>query len=317
MSELNQPHDRFFSKTFSQMETAEDILINNIPQIANLIAPGTLEDCQVRFVNPELKKFYSDILLKAILKNGETAYIYILLEHKSYHEPKVALDLTGYMLQAWDKVEEKQKSLPFIFPIVIYHGKQKWTSDTNFASLINIPENMEQYVPHFNYHLFDLSQYSDEQIKGTILSRVILLLFKHIFDDDFDDRFIEILKLLGKLGDEKTALEFMRSVLEYIGSASDKITPEKAREGIKHALPQTGENEMPTLIEQLREEARQEERKEGIRLALEVKYGSDGLAFFDRIKDDVSLETLNKIKEALRKGALLDELEKLVVENNS
>ncbi len=82
MSELSQPHDRFFSKVFSNMETVEDILVNNVPPIANLLVLGTLEDCREKFVNPELEKYYSDLFLKAQLKDGREGYIYILLEHK-------------------------------------------------------------------------------------------------------------------------------------------------------------------------------------------------------------------------------------------
>lgn len=81
MSELTQPHDRFFSKVFSNMDTVEDILVNNVPPIANLLL-GTLEDYREKFVNPELEKYYSDLFLKAQLKNGSEGYIYILLKHK-------------------------------------------------------------------------------------------------------------------------------------------------------------------------------------------------------------------------------------------
>ncbi len=112
-------------------------------------------------------------------------------------------------------------------------------------------------------------------------------------------------------------LQMMRSILEYIGNASDKITKDQVREGVQYALPQVGDKLMPTLFEQLREEGRQEERKEGIRLALEVKYGADGLAFYERMKDETSLDTLNSMKEAIRNGASLDELKQLLSEKHS
>ncbi len=170
------------------------------------------------------------------------------------------------MIQIWQKVKEKGKSLPFIFPIVIYHGKQTWTSDTNFASLVHIPQEMNEYVPHFSYFLYDLSKFSDDEIKGTILSRVALLLFKHIYDEDFGEQFIRICKLLGELGEEKTALQFMRSILEYKGF------------------------------------------QQGFHLALEIKYGSAGLDFYERMKDKATLETLRCIEQAIRKNATIDEL---------
>ncbi len=200
MTEIHQPHDRFFSRTFSRMDLAEDILLSNIPAIADLIQPGTLEQTGESFINAKLGKMYSDLLLKAKSKSGnKTVYIYILLEHKSYHEPDVSYDLLGYLYQIWEKIKEKGKPLPFIFPVVIYHGKPKWTSETNFASLVDIPEGLDTFTPHFDFNLFDLAKFNDEEIQGTIRSRVVLLLFKHIFADDFGGRLISICGLLTQL----------------------------------------------------------------------------------------------------------------------
>ncbi|RJP22792.1 MAG: hypothetical protein C4527_21300 [Candidatus Omnitrophota bacterium] len=328
MSEITQPHDRFFGKIFSRMDIVEDILFNNIPAIATHLLPGSLEDCRDTFVNPELGKYYSDLLLKAKFKNGESVYIYILLEHKSYHELEVAYDLLRYILQIWETVKEKGKRLPFIFPVVIYHGKKKWSSDPHFSALVDIPVGLEAYAPAFRYYLYDLSRYSDAEIKGTILSRVVLLLFKHIFAEDFGERFVRICELLGKLQDEKTALEFMRSVLEYIGNATDRISREQIRKGVEKALPQAGGKLMPTLFEQIREEGRVEGRvegreegqglgrleglREGIELALELKFGEEGLSLLPEIRTITSIEILHEIKDVLKTGYALNDIKKLL-----
>jgi len=312
MSEHPHPHDCLFKKVFSNMEIVEDNLFNNIPPLAECMVPGKLKDCRESFVSSELRKYYSDLLLKAQLKEGDEAFMYILFEHKSNPDPNVAFQFNGYMLQAWERVKTKGKLLPFIFPLVIYHGKQKWLTDTNFASLVHIPKGMGDYVPHFKYYLFDLSQYSDEEIKGTILSRVFLLLLKHIKDQNFGTSFNNICQLLRELGDEKTALEYMRIILEYIGNTTDKITEEEIREGVKQALPQTGEKLMPTLFEKIEEKGRVEGRVEGLQLPLELKYGQEGLALFQQVKNRASLDIINKIEEAIRKDASIKELEQIL-----
>lgn len=347
MPDLTQPHDRFFSKIFSQLDIVEDMLSNNIPQLADLLMPGTLELCKEKFLNPELGKYYSDLLLTAKLKDGKAVYIYLLLEHKSYHEPIVAFDLLRYMIRIWE--ENKETPKPFIFPIVIYHGKQRWTSGTEFSSLIGCPAGMDKFVPNFHYYLYELSHFSDEEIKGTILSRVTLLLFKHIFDKDFGEKVIWILGLIKKLQDKKTALEYLRSALEYIGSASETVTIEQIRKGLDQALPEGGEELMPTLFERIKEEGRVEGLEKGrvegrveglekghvkgleegrdaglregllmgIQLTLEIQYGVEGLAYYQRVKDSVELNTLLNIKEALRKNASLSELEQLLPESGA
>ncbi len=328
MSELNQPHDRFFSKMFSRMDIAEDILRNHVPALAELIVPGTLEQIGEKLVDEELERFYSDLLLKAKLFSGNDAYIYLLLEHKSQPVPKVVFDVLGYMMQIWKKIQEKNKPLPFLYPIVIYHGKIPWNAAKNFAELVEIPHGMDIFIPSFEYHLLDLSSIPDEEIKGTILSRVVMLLLKNIYADDFGERFISICGLLAELNEEKTALEFMRSVINYIANATDKITQDQVKEGIQKALPEQGEYEMPTLAEQWKEEGRQEgwqkgrqegkqEGKQegmlkGIQLALELKFGGEGLAFYRQIEQKASITNLDAIEEALRQNASIPDLEKLI-----
>lgn len=323
MSELSQPHDRFFSKVFSRLETVEDILFNNFPLLANLLVPGSLEECREKFLDPELKKYYSDLLLKAKLKNGISVYIYLLLEHKSYHEPKVALALLRYILQIWENTDTIPK--PFVFPVVIYHGKQKWGSSTDLTGLVELPIGLEHYVPQFQYYLYDLSQYSDDEIKGEIISRVTLLLFKHIYDEDFGERFIRICKLFHDWQDKKTALEFMRSVLEYIGNASGTVTLEQVREGVTTALSVEGEKLMPTLFEQLKKEGREEGREAGlvegllmgIQLTLDIKFGEAGLVLYQRIQNISDFNTLLSIKDALRNNAAIHEIEQLLPDNSA
>lgn len=327
MPEHPHPHDRFFTQVFSTFELAEDILINHIPQIAELIVPGSIENCSEEFTNPELGKYAADLLLKAQRKNGGDMFFYLLLEHKSYHEPQVAFHLLRYIVRIWEKVKEtdQSKPLPFIFPVVLYHGKRKWNTGTNITSLVDIPPDMEAYSPSFNYCLFDLSQYRDEEIKGEILSRVSLLLFKHIFDDDFGIRFIHICALLRELKDKKTALEYLRSVLEYIGNTSDKIVQEQVREGVETALSHEGTEIMPTLFEQLKDEGRQEgiqigreeTLKSGIQLALELKFGEDGLAFYQQIQESATIKSLQQIEQVIRNIGSIHELEQLYHKNFS
>jgi len=223
-------------------------------------------------------------------------------------------------MQIWAGMDEKP--LPFIFPIVLYHGKQKWTSDTNFGSLVHIPDGLERFVPRFDYYLYDLSQYQENEIKGSILSRVSLLLFKHIFDDNFGESFIRICELIKELGGKKTALEYMQCMLEYIGSTTGKITKEQVREGVKKALPldEKGELQMPTLFEQFKEEGlleglekglekgRKEGLKEAIELALELEYGGVGLSLYPQVQRIQSIDTLRDIMQRLREGSSLAEL---------
>ncbi len=119
MSVLSNPHDKFFKKVFSHVETAKDFLLNYLPaELSDLIDPDSLELSKDSFIDKDLKTYFSDLLYKVCLKDGPTAYIYILFEHKSYQEPLVAFHILKYMVRIWEMSISKgeKKSLPIIIP---------------------------------------------------------------------------------------------------------------------------------------------------------------------------------------------------------
>ena len=79
-----------------------------------------------------------------------TGYVYFLFEHKSYPDR--------------------------LIPLILYHGKEKWTVDKRFSSLFEGPsQTLAGYISDFEFILYDLSRYTDEQIRGTIMARVTML----------------------------------------------------------------------------------------------------------------------------------------------
>ena len=107
-----------------------------------------------------------------------------MFEHKSYPDPLIALQLLRYMVRIWEQSLKQQQSLLPIVPLVFYHGPQKWQVALDFVALFDLPEVMKPYVPNYRYWLYDLSQYSDEQIRGGIILQVSLRLLKYIREDD-------------------------------------------------------------------------------------------------------------------------------------
>ena len=73
-------------------------------------------------------------------------------------------------------------------------------------------------VPYFRdlpWHA-DLSEYSDEEIKGAVVLRVVFLLLKHIFSSDLPEKFPGILGLLKDLLNKRNGLEYLETVLRYV-----------------------------------------------------------------------------------------------------
>jgi hypothetical protein len=54
-----------------------------------------------------------------------------------------------------------------------------------------------------------VSGYADAEIKGTITARVVMLIFKHLFDQDFTDKLPGILSLLKDLSEKETGVNIL------------------------------------------------------------------------------------------------------------
>jgi hypothetical protein len=100
-------------------------------------------------------------------------------------------------------------------------------ASTRFASLLNGPADaLAAYIPDFNYVLYDLTQFSDEQIKGTVMARVAMLLFKHIFDPQVRDKLPAVLSLLVDLSQQQTVPQYFETVFRYIINNIDDVSAE-------------------------------------------------------------------------------------------
>jgi predicted transposase/invertase (TIGR01784 family) len=184
MDPVHNPHDWFFKETFTRVEVARDFVEHYLPpEIAGLLDPPTLLISKDTFVDEELGERFSDLLYQVELKGKGKVFVYLLFEHKSFQDPEVALYLLLLMVRIWIHYRKQGNKgpLPPILPLVVYHGERQWKVSPNFQVLVDLPEAMGRYVPKFEYLIWDLSQYSDEEIRGGVVLLVTFLLMKHIF----------------------------------------------------------------------------------------------------------------------------------------
>ena len=249
--EVNNPHDQFFRAAFSRLDVARDFLKNYLPQeISAKFDLKTLEIAQESFADDELKGHHTDFLFRLKLKNGDDAFVFVLLEHKSYADELAAFQLLRYMVRIWEKaLREKPEKLPPILPIVFYHGKRKWKVSRNFADLINAPEEFADYVPGFNYHLCDLSEYDGEKLKGEAFIRAAMLAMKNIFGKSLYEQLVEITQL-AKLKYEKETMEFVALIVRYFMAVQKELTPEDVRKAVRRAFPKNEEEIMTIAVKE-------------------------------------------------------------------
>ena len=186
-TKVQNPHDKFFKDTFSNPFVVRDFVENYLPEpILKMVDLSELEIQNSSHVDEELSEVFSDMVFRTKI-NQRDGYLYFLFEHKSYPDRMVALQLLTYMVRIWNQKINKRidTHIPVIIPMVIYHGETKWKISPKFSDLIlnfdTLPEEVKQMIPDYRYQLYDLSQFSDEDIKGNAELMIALSVSRDIF----------------------------------------------------------------------------------------------------------------------------------------
>jgi predicted transposase/invertase (TIGR01784 family) len=315
------PNDKLFRDIYSDKENARSLLSYRLPdKVLKLVDLNTLEISKDSFIEKELADYYSDMLYRVNLTGGSQGFIYVLFEHKSYYDRFVHLQLLEYMVKIWrlyiKQQKEKPVRLPIVIPLLVCHARKEWPDDTvRLASLLSGPvEDLTAYIPDFGLELYDLHQFTDGQIKGNILSRVALLLFKHIRDSDLQQKLPDILALLNALTEKETGLQWLEVFIRYIVSArqEEDLSAKNIVEIAEQAMSkETGEYVM-TLLEKLRSEGETRGEikafREGIELGITLKFPGDIDAVMTEVNKIDDPATLKEITKAIHTAKDISEI---------
>ena len=305
---VNNPHDKFFREVSSKPDNARSLLQNSLPgNILALMDLESLEICKDSFIETDLRDYFSDMLYKVNL-SGSPAYVYVLFEHKSYYDKYVHLQLLEYMVKIWrlflkQQDEKKKKSpLPIVLPMLIYHGEQPWpTKRIRLSSLLSGPvEALSGYIPDFSFSLYDLTRFSDDEIKGTVMARVMQLLFKHIFDPNLLEKLPGILSLMRELMKKDTGLQYLETIFLYLSSTVNEVSTETLKEIVEQAFSGREGEYIMTLAEKLRMEGEIKGLRQAIELGMTLKFPDRMYSVMSRIMDINDISVLAKIKDAIK-----------------
>ena len=314
---ITNSHDKLFKAVYSNKLNAVSFLENYLPEkILKVTDLDSLELCKDSFIEKNLQEFYSDMLYKVNFKT-QPGFIYFLFEHKSYPDNLIHLQLLEYMLKIW-KLELKQKKdskLPVIIPLVLYHGKQKWKVKTNLSSVLDCPaDQLAEYIPDFKYILYDLSKYSDDEIKGTKINQITLLSFKYVFGENFIDKLPEIFALFKNQSEKKTDLQFFETLILYILSNVENITTKQLVAKVQDTLPEGKGDIIMTLAEQLINEGRGQGLEQGLEFAIDMKFGNspDSRSAISIIRNIKNIHQLKAVQKYIKKAKTASELVRLI-----
>ncbi|RDW15805.1 transposase [Oceanobacillus arenosus] len=271
---IQSPHDKMFKETFGNVEVAQSFLAHYLPHnLLKIIDVTTFELLKDSFINKELAEDFSDLLFHVNIEEKD-GFIYFLFEHKSYSSKDISFQLLRYMISIWDaKIKKEQiTELPVILPLVIYHGKEDWNSTLTLGEMIlgyqRLPKEIQKFIPDYEYLLYDLSTYTDEEIKGMAQLRIVLTLFRDIMTKDGEDLIMSIeraISYLYEIDDLQTGMDYFQTMMRYIFGAKTNFTSEEVKtimERIEKDYPE-GSEVIMSIADLLREEGRGEGREEG------------------------------------------------------
>lgn len=187
MTKKLSPHDRFTRSLMSNPKVAEEFFKKNLPaHIQKAIDFSSLKLQKESYIDDNLKLQIADLLC-SVEFNGQPGFLYLLLEHASKPDPLLPFRMLKYMVSIQDhhlKVTKTNK-LPLVYPLILYTGEKPYTYSMDLFDLFPSEERaLAKETLTSPYHLIDLTQVSDEELKQYLWFGTMALVLKHIHDSD-------------------------------------------------------------------------------------------------------------------------------------
>jgi predicted transposase/invertase (TIGR01784 family) len=197
MAKKHNAHDSGYKKLFSNHEFLRQLLTSFVhEEWINDIDYSTLVRLDKSFVSDEFNERESDLIYKAEFK-GQVLYIFILLEFQSTVDRFMSLRMLHYIVELYEDLvkNHRLKTLPAVFPVMLYNGEKRWTAPEELSILIEntIPV---QYVPVFRYYKIAENEFSKEFLKSLKNSVAALFYTERCSDEELKKEIEIILQLL-------------------------------------------------------------------------------------------------------------------------
>jgi len=137
-----------------------------------------------------------------------------------------------------------------------------------------LPEEVKQMTPDYRYQLYDLSQFSDEEIKGNAELTIALSIFRDVFkktSQEFLETILKAARALDELEEKETGLQYFETCMRYILTSGPPLSKDQLNTVIKQLAVtyKKGSEVTMTLAEVLREEGFEEGIKKGKKEGIE------------------------------------------------
>lgn len=268
-------HDRFARSLMTNPKVAQEFFEKNLPEhIKKAIDFSFLQLRKESYINDKLRLKIAD-LLYSVRFNGHEGFLYVLLEHASTPDRFLPFRMHQYISAIMeDHIKNKEnKSLPLVYPLILYTGKKPYTHSMNFFDLFAKEErNLAKEIFTSPYHLIDLTQVSDEELRQLMWFGTMGLVMKHIHDPNIIPFFQSIINVLKEL-EKHNEIEYLYTVITYVAVRGKIPDKDEFLNTVKQLESIDKEKIMPTLVDHLQPElldlARKQFFKQGFEKASE------------------------------------------------
>ncbi|MEI7585722.1 Rpn family recombination-promoting nuclease/putative transposase [Runella sp.] len=262
---IDNVHDKFFKDSFSRKQLVEGLIQELFPkELSQKIDLSSLELSNNSYTDEKLEEHFADIVYQCTYQHSQKIRIALLFEHKSYQEKYPHFQLLRYLLNAWEQDSKEKKEPTLTIPIVIYHGKNRWKYQSIPQYFKGLDADLARFLPDFDYLLFDISQFSDEQIAGFSNKFLALswILLKNSRTKSYllgiAQAFTELIQAIESTGD----MSYIRSVFLYVLSTTENLAKPKIVDIFRNISIQTNSITM-TIAEAMKLEGKIQGKIEG------------------------------------------------------
>ncbi len=275
---LIRHHDEFFKRLLDRPGAAAALLRERLPpEVAVRLAPDDPEALPGSFIRDDLREVRTDRLYRVRTTDGEAAFVYVLVEHKSRPDPRLGLQLLGYLAEIWREWDEREgrdsegrrRRLPPVFPLVVYHGATPWTVPLAFADAIAAPAAWRPHLLDFRCAVVDLGRIADPELSRQALLRIGLLILKRgTSNGDLRRTLVELGRAALALG-----LDELVALLRYILVEPTELDRAVVRDVLEELMPGREARTVSIALEEYMTEARAEAKAETLLRQLRRRFG--------------------------------------------
>jgi len=174
-------HDHSYKQLFSHAELVRDLLSGFVQEAwIDDLDLSTLEKTNSSYVSDDLREREDDTIWRVRCRD-EWIYVYILIEFQSTVDRFMSVRLMTYIGLLYQDLIRTDAllgngKLPPVLPLVLYNGKQRWSSATSVQDLIQqVPGGLSKYCPTLTYLLLDEGRHD---LQGVSADNLVAAIFR-------------------------------------------------------------------------------------------------------------------------------------------